>query len=131
MYNKYLIETFIPWSLKVDYKNSIKLLEKEKEKFICDMYNHFASSFKQIASYELHMFRVTTSKINTLGCDLISIKLPDQTYHSIYIVYNNDSCNYFIVNRKLELISDGKVIDVLNSDLSNLNSLITNYIFSK
>ncbi len=131
MFNKYLIETFIPWSINVDYKNAVTIINKEKEKYICDMYNHFATSFKELAVYELHMFRVSTSKINTIDSEIISIRLQDDNYHSIHFVYNDSQCYYFILDRKLDLIENNKVVGIIQSDLSNIQSIISNYIFSK
>lgn len=137
MFIDYLIESFLPWSLKMDYKNSISLLKKEKEKFMCDMYNHFALNFRDLPTYELHMFRVVLSKINILECDVISITIPENTkFHSLHIVYNDNGYNYFVINKgkdKLDLINhnDKKICGAVAFDLSNLNMLITSYIAAK
>ncbi|MFI3251578.1 MAG: hypothetical protein R3Y60_00415 [bacterium] len=136
MYN-YLLETFLPWSLKTDYKNSIALLKKEKEQFMVDMYNHFASNFKMFPVFQLHMFRVSFSKINMLDSDLISVILPEHNkFHSFYILYNENGFNYFVLNKKdshLELVdhNDKKICGVVSLDLSNLTILLTSYIASK
>ncbi len=137
MFADYLVEEFMTWSLKTDYKSVVYSLNKEKEQFVCDMYNHFATSFKDMPIFELHMFRVSSSKIVMLESDIISISLPDgNKYHSMHLVYDDKECNYFVLNKSkngLDLINhnDKKVCGVVNSDLSNLNSLISNYIISK
>lgn len=125
MFEKYLLETFFPWSLKMDLKNTITLLTKEKEKFICDMYNHFANSFKELAVYELHMFRMTFSRINVINCNLITISIPNM-YDSIYIAYNDNDVYYFLVDNN-NLIFNNKVVSQINNDIS---SVITSFVLS-
>ncbi len=136
MFKSYLIEKFIPWSLKMDCKTSVSLIKKEKEKYICDMYNHFARDFKQLAVYDLHMFRVSFSNILLLNSELISMKLPnDENYHSIHILYNETSCNYFVVNKTMsntlnlyEYTKEVKNVSSLSNDLSNLNDAIIKHL---
>lgn len=137
MFCDYLIENFMTWSLKMNYKDVVNSISKEKEKFMCDMYNHFAANFKDMPVFELHMFRISQNKINMVGCDIISIVLPEHPkYHSMHIVYNDNICNYFVVNKnnnKYELINhnDKKVCGGVAFDFSNLNILITNYMMKK
>ncbi len=137
MFHEYLIEKFMLWSLSNDYKNVVNSIKKEKEKFMFDIFNHFASSFKDMPIYELHMFRVSFSSINMIECEVISITLPTHDkFHSLYIVYNDNEFNYFVINKtnnKLELINhnDLKVCGEVAFDLSNVSSLISNYILSK
>lgn len=137
MFKKYLLEKFLPWSLKIDYKNSTTMISKEKEKFFCDMFNHFAHDFKDLNTYELHMFRVSFSTINIIGCELITVLLPeDELYNSLYILYNDEKCYYFTLNKNTynyELVEyeNGNVVDNISKDLSNLNEVLTNYILMK
>lgn len=137
MFHEYLIEKFLVWSLKNDYKTTVNAITKEKEKFMYDVYNHFASSFKDMPIYELHMFRTSFSNINMLDSKLISIVLPDDSkFHSLHIVYDDTKYNYFVINKnndKLELINhnDLKVCGSIESDLSNLVTVMTNYILMK
>lgn len=131
MFNKYLIERFIPWSLKVERKNTFDLIVKEKEKYFCDMYNHFALSFKDLSIYELHMFRVTSNNIVSLGCDLISVMLlNDENYHSIHLAYLADKCYYFIIDRNYSVMFDNKIIDKAESNLNNLLNIVTNTVIN-
>lgn len=131
MFNKYLIEKFIPWSLKVECKNAITLLTKEKEKYICDMYNHFASSYNDLAVYELHMFRVSTNQLNAISSELISIMLfKEDNYHSIHLVHGLDKHYYFIIDKNYNVMFDKKVIGKVKSDISDLTSIITNTVIN-
>lgn len=137
MFQNYLLEKFIPWSLKIDYKNSVKSITKEKEQFMCDMYNHFASYFKELSTYELHMFRVSFSEIKILNSELISILLPNnETYHSIYILHNDENYFYFTLNKntynfELKEYDTNSTIEKISKDLENLVPVITNYILMK
>lgn len=101
MFRKYLESYFFIWSIKVDYQTTIKSIKQEREKFFCDTYNHFALQFKELATYELFMFRVSQKKLVNNIFEMIVVKLPDSLDldYAAYLVYvfNDQSCNFFTV----------------------------------
>ncbi len=131
MFNKYLIEKFIPWTLRVEGKTVVELLSKEKEKYICDMFNHFASSHNDLGIYELHMFRVYTTKINSISSEVISINFfNNDNYHSVHICHGLSKNYYFIIDKKFNIMYDNKVIGKVSSDLSDLILIISNTVIN-
>lgn len=136
MFRKYLESYFFAWSIKVDYQTAIKAIKNEREKFFCDTYNHFALQFKELATYELFMFRVSQKKMVNNIFEMIVVKLPetlDLNYatHLVY-AFNDQVCYYFTIMANINFGFDLVVFEdekmYKYSSFKNIADLETNII---